>query len=243
MNKNKLSIVIPIYNEENCIGKLLERIRTIDLGAVGYEKEIICVDDGSTDRSKKIIKAFKDVICIFHDKNLGKGAAVRTGVMRATGNWILIQDGDLEYNPDDYFKLIETAENKRIAVYGSRILGQIKSVNKNQLFPGKNPNQRVSHWLAGMFLSILTLLLYGKWISDVLTAYKLYPGEVLKTISIRTNGFETDHELTAKLIKMGIPITEVPIEYFPRTIEEGKKIKPIDGLIAIWTLIKFRFVE
>ena len=125
-------------------------------------------------------------------------------------------------------------------VYGSRVKGQIRAAGWS-VTPGKHPSQGLGPWFAGVVLSLWTLLLYGRWISDTLTAYKLYPAKVLKAIQIETRGFETDHEITAKLIRRGLRITEVPISYRPRSLAEGKKIKPRDGLIAVWTLLKFRF--
>lgn len=240
----KISIIIPAYNEAFSIGKLLERIIKVDIESLGYCKEIIVVDDGSKDKTFEIAAGFKNVRCFKQVPNAGKGRAVQMGVRESTGDWVLVQDADLEYAPEDYVRLLNALDSKEdIAVYGSRILGQIEKNGGGWIFPGKHPEQGVGPWLAGIILSIWTFVLYGCQITDTLTAYKLYPAKLIKSFSVKTYGFETDHELTAKLSKCGIEIKEVPISYYPRSVDEGKKIRPIDGVIAIWTLFKFRFVD
>lgn len=240
----KVSIIIPAYNEEIFIGTLIKKILDIDLKPLGFAKEIIVVDDGSHDKTFEIASSYKGVRCIKQFKNQGKGAAVQRGIKESTGDWILVQDADLEYEPNDYIPLLTALENgKELAIYGSRTMGQIKDHGWYNFFPGKHKKQSFGPWFAGIILSIWTFILYGCWISDTLTAYKLYPAKKIKNFSIKTCGFETDHELTSKLIKNGTQIKEIPIRYYPRSISAGKKIKPIDGLIAIWTLLKYRFVD
>jgi len=237
-----VSIVIPAYNEAAFIGDLLRAIAQVDTRALGFEKEVLVVNDGSTDATESIARSFeKDgVKCFTQVPNQGKGRAVQRGIREAMGDYILIQDADLEYDPADYLPLLGALKTGADAVYGSRVLGQLR-VARWSLMPGKNPAQGFGPWLAGVVLSFWTLLLYGRWISDTLTAYKLYPAKVLKAMTIQTRGFETDHEITAKLIRAGLRIAEVPISYRPRSLAEGKKIKPRDGLIAVWTLLRFRF--
>jgi dolichol-phosphate mannosyltransferase len=237
-----VSIVIPAYNEAAFIGDLLRAIAQVDTRALGFEKEVLVVNDGSTDATEAIARSFeKDgVKCFTQVPNQGKGRAVQRGIREAAGDYIWIQDADLEYDPSDYMPLLAALKTGSDAVYGSRVLGQIRASGWS-LTPGKNLSQGFGPWFAGVVLSFLTLLLYGRWISDTLTAYKLYPAKELKEMKIETRGFETDHEITAKLIRGGLRIAEVPISYRPRSLAEGKKIKPRDGLIAVWTLLKFRF--
>jgi dolichol-phosphate mannosyltransferase len=241
-----LSIVIPAYNEGNFIGTLLERIVTVPVEQLGFEKEVIVVDDGSKDDTGEIARRFAmthpQVRCFTQKPNQGKGTAVRRGIREATGDYILIQDADLEYEPNDYLQLLEGLKRGDV-VYGSRILGQRARQRGWALTPGRHPQQGVGAWCAGRLLTLFTAMVYGRWISDTLTAYKVYPAQVVKNMQIRTSGFETDHEITAKLIRRCLRIVEVPIEYHPRALEEGKKIKPSDGLIAVWTLLRFRFVD
>ncbi|NQY73158.1 MAG: glycosyltransferase family 2 protein [Candidatus Margulisbacteria bacterium] len=236
----KLSILIPAYNEEGTLGELLSILDKLSLESAGFKTEIIVVNDGSTDRTEEIAKQFPDVLYIYQD-NQGKGAAVKTGIERATGDWVLIQDADLEYDPHDYIDLLSAITQEKQVVYGSRFLGQLSGQKRNHFFPGKHPDQRLGPWIAGLILSFWTFLLYGRWITDTLTAYKLFPSSFIKRIEIETTGFETDHELSSKLIRLGYRIEEVPIRYHPRSLEEGKKIKAKDGFIAVWTLLKFRF--
>jgi dolichol-phosphate mannosyltransferase len=237
-----LSIVIPAYNEEAFIAKLLEIVLAVPTEQLGFTKEVIVVNDGSKDRTEAEAKRFP-VKVFTQVPNQGKGKAVRRGIQEATGDYILIQDADLEYAPADYLPMLEALQKGADAVYGSRALGQRRKQPGFTLFPGRHPEQRFGPWLASQLLTWWTALLYGRWITDTLTAYKLYPAKVMQAMKIETTGFETDHEITARLIRQGLRIVEVPIEYFPRSVEEGKKIKPIDGLIAVWTLLKYRLAN
>jgi len=235
-----LSIVIPAYNEEPFIGALLEKILAVPTEPLGFRKEILVVNDGSKDKTEEVVRRFASVRCFTQIPNQGKGKAVQRGIREATGDYILIQDADLEYDPGDYVVLLEALERGDV-VYGSRTLGQYRQQARPALFPGRHPQQGFGPWVAGALLTFWTLLLYGRWITDTLTAYKLYPAGAVKSMKLRTSGFETDHEITAKLIRSGYRIVEAPIRYYPRSREEGKKIKPSDGLIAVWTLLRFRF--
>jgi len=235
----KLSIIIPAYNEENFIGELLNKILSVPLDSIGFDKEIIVVDDCSKDKTGEVVKKFPQVKYLRQEINQGKGAAVQRGVSASTGEWFLVQDADLEYDPQDYIPMLKELlkdENRSLAIYGSRTLGQKQSRGHS-----KHPEQKWGPFIAGQILSFWTFFLYGRWITDTLTAYKVYPNLLVKGFVVKTKGFETDHELTAKLIRNGVHIKEVPIKYCPRTVEEGKKIKAWDFFVAIWTLLRFRF--
>ncbi len=232
MTISKLSIVIPAYNEEKTLEGILSRIEAVDLGDV--EKEIIIVDDGSVDGTREILKKHENKYrVIYHDKNMGKGAAVRTGFGVATGDYVVVQDADLEYDPNDIAAMVKLADEKGAgAVYGSRRLG---------LFKKKNPMAGWVYHLGGRFLTLLTNFLYGISITDEPTCYKMVSRRIIDRIELKANGFEFCPEITAKIARMSIKIYEVPISYVPRSKKEGKKIKFKDGVIAIWTLIKYRF--
>ncbi len=237
-----LSIVIPAYNEAESIGKLLAIIQSIPTETLGYEKEIIVVDDGSKDKTGEIARGVPGIKVFTQVPNQGKGKAVQRGIHESTGELILIQDADLEYDPNDYLVLLRALKPGVDAVYGSRTLGQFSRHGWN-VCPGRHPQQGFGPWLAGVLLTLWTAMWYGVWITDTLTAYKLYPAKAVRAMQLRTSGFETDHEITARLVRGGYNISEVPIAYLPRSVEEGKKIKPSDGFIAVWTLFKFRFAQ
>ena len=224
----KLSIIVPVFNEEETIEEVVNRIEDVNL-----EKEIIIVDDGSTDDTRKLLERLEsreDVNVFFHERNKGKGAAVRTGLNHVEGEVIIIQDADLEYDPADYPRLIEPIlSGESDVVYGSRNL-----VRKNV---GKSSNL---FYFGGVLLTKIANLLYGSNLTDVTTCYKVFKKDVLDSIELECDGFEFCDEVTAKVLKKGIKIKEVSISYYPRSKEEGKKIRVIDGLIAAWTLIKFR---
>jgi dolichol-phosphate mannosyltransferase len=234
-----VSIVIPAYNEQAFIGKLLEAVVSVDTESIGFSKEIIVVDDGSKDRTSDEVRRFPAVRLI-NQANAGKGRAVQRGIQDATGNFVLVQDADLEYDPADYVPMLNELKTYGGCVYGSRTMGQMREHGWT-LTPGRHPEQSLGPWVANVLLTLWTFLLYGRWITDTLTGYKIYPRSFFAEVPIVTRGFETDHEITAKLIRKKIAIREVPIVFRPRTNEEGKKIRPRDGLIAVWTLLKFRF--
>ncbi|MBF0369282.1 MAG: glycosyltransferase family 2 protein [Magnetococcales bacterium] len=238
----KLSIIVPAYNEAAFIVPLLEKIQGIPTEKLGYEKEIIVVDDGSQDDTADLARGF-DGVRVIQQPNQGKGRAVQRGGRESTGEWLLVQDADLEYDPDDYLPMLEAlGKGGLVSVYGSRPLGVMRERGWG-VFPGRHARQGIGPWGMNWVLAGVCLLLYGRWITDLLTAYKLYPAHLVKSFTVRTHGFETDHELTAKLIRSGVKIIEIPIAYEPRSLEEGKKIRPIDGLIAVWTLLKFRWAD
>lgn len=226
----KLSIIIPIYNEEKTLLKILEKIRKVDLKNI--KKEIIIVDDCSTDNSWNIIKNLKDMNIkkLRHNKNKGKGGAIKTALNEVTGDYIIIQDGDLEYNPEEYKKLLKYI-NKYEVIYGSRLLGKIKGFNVPL------------HYIGNQILSIATTILYQKRITDMETCYKLIKSDIIKNIKIDSNRFDFEPEITAKLLKRGYKIKEVPISYNCRSFKEGKKITVTDGIKALYVLLKYRFYE
>ncbi|MBF0380284.1 MAG: glycosyltransferase family 2 protein [Magnetococcales bacterium] len=238
-----VSIIIPAYNEGAFIAQLLEHIIKVPTETIGFKKEIIVVDDGSTDDTANIAAGFAGVTVI-QQQNSGKGRAVQRGVKDCTGDYVLVQDADLEYSPADYLVMLPAlTPDNNTAVYGSRPRGVIERHGWKNPFPGRDPDQQLGPWIMNVVLAIQTFILYGRWITDMLTGYKIYPAATIKSFNIKTHGFETDHELSAKLVKAGVDIVEIPISYTPRSLEEGKKIRAIDGLIAIWTLIKYRFVD
>ncbi len=235
----KLSIIIPLYNEEKTINKLLSKVVLAKVPK-SIKKEIIVINDGSIDNSKLKIKSLKlrGAKKIYHENNLGKGAAIRSGLRIAKGDYVIIQDADLEYDPNDYSKLLwPIIHNKALVVYGTRL------INYPLRFWGKDKTVLPSHLLANKFLTFLTNLLYGSELTDMETGYKLIDANILKKIKFKSNRFDFEPEITAKILKLKIPIVEVPIDVKPRTYKEGKKISWKDGLIAIWTLIKYRIVD
>ena len=237
----KLSIIIPVFNEEKTISEILKRVSETKIS--GVEKQIIVINDGSTDSTASKIHNFlvkhPDIKIINHTKNQGKGAAVRTGIKNATGDYIIIQDADLEYSPKDIEKLIKPVLNGTSkVVYGTR-LKRLPSFSKEERTP-----QFLLHYVGNKFLSLLTSILYGQWITDMETCYKFFPRKAVEDMKLNARGFEFEPEITAKLLKKGYKILEIPISTKPRGYDEGKKLNTFrDGFIALWTLLKYRFVE
>jgi glycosyltransferase involved in cell wall biosynthesis len=221
---------MPVYNERETLEEILSQVKDI-----GLASEIIIVDDGSTDGTRDILPKLdgKDgVRVILHEKNKGKGSAVRTGIAVATSEVILIQDADLEYDPRDYPKLLQPIEEGRAdVVYGSRFLG------------GPRTAMLFWHAVGNRLLTLVTNVLYDSILSDMETCYKCFRAEIIRDIPLHAKRFDFEPEITAKILKRGIRIYEVPIAYYGREYEEGKKITGWDALPALWTLIKYRFVE
>ena len=226
-----LSIIIPVYNEYATIAQIIERVVAVNFGQT--RKELIIIDDGSTDGTRELLrKRFSDIhTIIFHEYNQGKGAAIRTGLTRAHGDVLVIQDADLEYNPHDFLKMYNAlVKNNLEVVYGSRVLDKDEKHYSSFLFH-----------IGGLAVTWLTNLLYGVKLTDEATCYKMFTRKVLEKISLTCRGFEFCPELTGKLLKAGFVIHEVPISYNPRSRREGKKIKIQDGFMALWTLARIRF--
>lgn len=226
----KISILIPVYNEYNSLMELLKRVENVDF--CGLEKEIILIDDFSTDGTKDLYNSLPHKV-LHHKENLGKGAAIRTGLKEASGDIIIIQDADLEYNPEDYVPLVKLVKtNAADVVYGSRL-----SDTRNQ---GKF---LFLSYLANVVLSFLTRVLYNTYITDMETCYKVFRADIIKNIEIESNRFDFEPEITAKILKLGVRYMESPISYNARCKDAGKKIGWKDGVQAILTLIKYRFFE
>ena len=236
-----LSIVIPAYNEERYIGTLLEQIAQVDLASLGLDKEIIVVNDCSSDRTAEIVREVEGVTLLEHEKNAGKGMAVRTGLAQASGDFLIIQDADLEYDPNDYIGMLKPLlADQADVVYGSRYMKYPDAGVLKNLFTGKHPDQSWVAYVGGQSLSFVSLLFTGRFLSDTVTAYKLFRSPILKEMTLVTTGFELDHELSAKALSSGYRILEVPISYMPRTVAEGKKIGLKDWFRAIKTFYRFR---
>ena len=225
----KLSVVIPVFNEKETIREILAQVRAVNLVS-----EIIVVDDFSTDGTREILQQETqkgDLTLVLHDRNRGKGAAVRSGLERFTGDMVIIQDADLEYDPRDYPALIRPIVEGRVkAVYGSRFIGP----RKDMLF---------THWLGNQFLTLITNILFDTTLSDMETGYKVLRADVAKGLNIKSNRWGVDPEITAKVLKRGNRIFEVPISYYGREFYEGKKISWRDGFVVLWTLLKYRCVD
>lgn len=223
---------------------LLKKISEIDLSKLGIDKEVIVIDNGSTDGSRELLDGVSG-IRYFYQSNQGKGAAVQHGIKESKGNFILIQDADLEYAPSDFIPMLaiiaELNFSDDIVVYGSRTLPQNKSFKLSRFIPLRK--QAISSWLMNQFLTILVFIIFGKFLTDTLTGYKVYPRKFFLNNEIKSKGFEADHEITAKLIRQNYTIVEIPITYSPRTKAEGKKINFLDGLKAIYTFFRFRFTN
>lgn len=224
----KLSVLIPVYNEERTVGALLDRVLAADLGA---EKEVVVVDDASTDGTAAVLESYRDrVVLARHERNRGKGAAIRTALALATGDYAVPQDADLEYDPSDLAILLRKAkrENLRV-VYGSRRLRK-ENVGYSSF----------SFYLGGILVTWIANLLYGLRLTDEPTCYKLVDRSLLTAMDLRCERFEFCAEVTAKAARMGVPIVEIPIHYSPRHIREGKKIRAKDGWETILTLIRLK---
>ena len=225
-----LSVLIPAYNEINSIDTLLEKIQAVPL-----DKEIIIVDDGSTDGTRERLATYASVPnlkVVLHDHNQGKGAAIRTAIKYMTGTIAIVQDADLEYEPQDYMALVQPiAEGKEKVIYGSRFLNP------------ENRHSYMSFYIGGQVVTLLTNALYNQRLTDEPTCYKVFDADFLRSIPLNCTRFEFCPEVTAKVAKRGIRIKELPISYYPRSVAEGKKISWFDGIEAIWVLLRYRVMQ
>jgi glycosyltransferase involved in cell wall biosynthesis len=242
----KLSIVMPVYNEMGTIAEIVARVRGVDLSVpagfgskdgavVEFDREIVIVDDGSTDGTREVLRALEadaDAVVVFHEQNQGKGAAVRTGLEHASGDVMLIQDADLEYDPREYPVLLQPiVEGRSKVVYGSRFRG--------------GPTRAMFFWhmLGNRALTLMTNVLYNTILSDMETCYKVFTREVAERLHLKSPRWGFDPEITAQILKRGYRIYEVPISYTGREFEEGKKIRWRDGFVVLWTLFKNRLTR
>lgn len=224
---------MPIYNEKDTILEILEKVKAVNLD--GIEKEIIMIDDFSTDGTREILKnlARKDssLKIYYKEENSGKGATLKEGFKHTSGDYVIVQDADLEYEPEEYLKLIRALREEDVeVVYGSRFSGNYEDMTN-------------LHYFGNKLLTLLTNILFGVLLTDMETCYKLMPGEFVRNIDIKSNRFNFEPEITAKILKAKMRIREVPISYKGRTHFEGKKITWRDGISALFTLIKFRFID
>lgn len=235
-----LSIIIPAYNEQKTIQEILNRVAQVEIPDVKIQ--IVIVDDGSKDKTLNLIKEFLNVenraILVEHKKNRGKGAAVNTGIKNSSGDIIIIQDADLEYNPQDIPRLVAPILKKKVrVVYGTRL-------RTRPVFFGRNRTPLLVHFFGNKFLSLLTSIMYGANVTDMETCYKAFDRDVLKNVKLKSHSFDFEPEITAKILKKGIKIMEIDIKTKPRGYSEGKKLHTVrDGTIALWTLVKYRFVN
>jgi glycosyltransferase involved in cell wall biosynthesis len=226
-----LSIIVPVYNEEKTLLPLLKKVQNVKL--LGLKKQIILVNDGSTDKTADVIKKIKipGIQIYQHDKNRGKGAAIRTAIPHTTGDFVIIQDADLEYDPADYEIILKPLlEGKADVVYGSRF----KGVSRAFLF---------WHYVGNKLLTFITNILYDTILTDMETCYKAFKGDLIRSIKLRSNRFDFEPEVTAKVLKRGVKLFEVPINYDGRNFDEGKKITWRDGVVALVCLIRYRFMD
>lgn len=231
----KLSIIIPAYNEARTIEEVVRRVQAVSLDSI--EKEILVVDDGSQDRTLEVLQGLSHIQVLAHNHNMGKGAAVLTGINAATGDILLIQDADFEYNPEDYRIVIQPIlDGTCEVVLGSRFL------SKEWKYFGKDKSPYLTHYFGNLMIVMMTNILYGQRFSDYEGCYKAFSRDVLASTTIAAKGFEFDNELICKLLRKHVRIREVPIQYNPRTYEEGKKITWRHGVIMLWTIFKWRFL-
>ncbi len=224
-----LSIVIPVYNEKNTVSDIIKKIDSLP---TSLNRELIIVDDGSTDGTREILKSLEsrsDVKLIYKESNSGKGDSLKLGFKNSKGDYVIVQDADLEYEPEDYFKLLEAIDGKdNTIIYGSRFMGHYEEMSP-------------LHYYGNKFLTLITNILYGVELSDMETCYKLFPGSFIRSLNLKANRFDFEPEITAKVLKSGYKIIEVPIRYYGRKHSEGKKITWKDGFNAIYSLVKYKF--
>ena len=232
----KVSVLIPAYNEERTIANVIKRVQAVDLGTI--ETEIVVIDDGSRDGTHDALKGISDILHVSRERNGGKGAALTTGLRMATGDIIILQDADLEYDPQDYRAVIQPIlDGRSEVVMGSRFLFQ------RPVFFGKRRSPYFFHYLGNIIIVFITNLLYGHKFTDYEGCYKAFTRQALASTPVLARGFAFDNELICKLMRKGVRIVEVPIRYTPRSYAHGKKVTWRHGLIMLWTIIKWRFVS
>jgi len=228
---NLLSVVIPVYNEKNSISQIIKKVESVK----DINKEIIIVDDGSTDGTVEILKDLQNknpsLKIYFKQKNRGKGHTLKVGFSHSKGDYVIVQDADLEYEPSEYYKLIRALKEYNVdVVYGSRFSGNYQDMTN-------------LHYYGNKFLTLVTNIFFGVMLTDMETCYKLIPGDFVRGINLKSERFDFEPEITAKILKSGLKIKEVPISYKGRPFSEGKKITWRDGISALYTLIKYKFMD
>ena len=221
----KLTVIIPIYNEKDTCQSLIKKVQLVPI-----EKQVIVVDDSSTDGSREILEKIDDIELLKHDGNLGKGSAIQTAVPHIQGDYVILQDGDLEYAPEDYQSLLKPILNKEAdVVFGSRWL------NKN--------NKWTFHFIGNRLLTTISNIINFSWINDLASCYKIFPTSIFKSLNLKSKGFGLEAEIVTKCIRKKYRILEIPISYNRRSINEGKKIRLKDGIVALWSIFRFRFFD
>lgn len=230
----KVSVIIAAYNEAKNIAEVIRRVQAVALS--GIEKEIVVVDDGSTDGTRDIIRQTANVRAFFHEKNQGKGGALKTGIANSSGDVFILQDADLEYSPEDYAVLLKPIQEGRTEL----VLGSRFSLQGPKFFT-RNGDPFVSHYIGNKIIIWLTNFFYGQSVTDYEGCYKAFTRSLFDRVKVQASGFEFDNELVCKSIRLGYKIAEVPIQYRPRLYSEGKKIKWKDGIRMLWSILKWRF--
>ena len=221
-----LSVIIPVFNEKNTCLELIQRVKNVKI-----QKQIIVINDGSTDGTEKLLTSIDGILLINREKNYGKGSAVRSAIPFCKGRYIILQDGDLEYDPNEYHKLIQPIiDQKADVVFGSRWLGKN---NKNSSY----------HTLGNKMITWFSTFINGKKITDVASCYKVFPTNYFKELKLKSEGFGLETEIAAKVFRKGYVVKEVAVGYHRRRVDEGKKLRLVDGLISAWSCIRFRYLD
>ncbi|MDP6500200.1 MAG: glycosyltransferase family 2 protein [Candidatus Marinimicrobia bacterium] len=221
----KLSVIIPVYNEAATCLQLIQKVQAIPL-----DKEIIVVNDGSTDSTSELLSQVEGITLLSHTINQGKGAAVQTAAEHIKGDIVILQDGDLEYNPEDYYTLVEPIQNEKAdIVFGSRWLGK--------------KNKWSFHYMGNKLITLFSNIINQRWVNDMASCYKAIPADIFRSLELKSNGFGLEAEITAKVFRKRFKLKEIPISYERRTSVQGKKLRLKDGLVSAWACLRYRFFD